>query len=329
MELPPPSLAEDEELADEDEHELLILAAVLLVGAAESRERRLAQQRDTYLTRAELMPDPRINTPWQQLWGSQNDRAFITTMGVDVDTFRYLLDNGFARRWNSTPIPRSDTDSQGQPCLGRRSLDSAGALGLYLHFLSSSMNETALQQIFALFPGTTSRYLQFSRTLMLVTLREILEGRVVLPDFEEYHELSLLVQVSCAYSRHGKIAHTIPAPPPTTERCIRWHRRVEHRDPGVRRPSHRECNIQRLATRPLHQLCTGLLSTGYVCRLILVLPRGEYSLLSYAGTSLFQAWENSRWSWCVPAWGESGGATWHVAHVPISLTSRVAVVGTS
>lgn len=198
MEFLSTSFDEDEELVDDDDAQGLALAAILLLGAAESRERRCAQRRDTYLTRAELMPDPRIDTPWQRLWESQNDRAFITTMGVDKATFYYILDNGFARRWNSTAIPRSDTNAHGQPRLGRRSLDAAGALGLYLHYLSSSMNETSLQQIFALVPGTTSRYICFARTLMLATLREIPEGRVVLPRFEEYHELSLLVQVSRA-----------------------------------------------------------------------------------------------------------------------------------
>ncbi|KAI0726542.1 hypothetical protein C8Q72DRAFT_765923, partial [Fomitopsis betulina] len=86
-----------------------------------------------YLTRTELLPDPCIDTPWQRLWESQNNHTFITTMGVDVATFHYILDNGFARRWNSTAIPRTNTNPRGQPRLGWRSLDAAGALGLYLH----------------------------------------------------------------------------------------------------------------------------------------------------------------------------------------------------
>ncbi|KAI0717467.1 hypothetical protein C8Q72DRAFT_764753, partial [Fomitopsis betulina] len=81
-----------------------------------------------YLTRAELLPDPRIDTPWQCLWESQNDRTFITTMGIDITMFHYIFDNGFACRWNSTAIPRTDTNPQGQPRLGRCSLDAAGAL---------------------------------------------------------------------------------------------------------------------------------------------------------------------------------------------------------
>ena len=37
-----------------------------------------------YLTRPDLFPDPRNDTPWQALYHSQNDHAFITTMGFNV-----------------------------------------------------------------------------------------------------------------------------------------------------------------------------------------------------------------------------------------------------
>jgi len=39
-----------------------------------------------YLLRQELLPNPRDGTVWQQLWKSQENRAFITTMGIDVAT---------------------------------------------------------------------------------------------------------------------------------------------------------------------------------------------------------------------------------------------------
>ncbi|KAH9919514.1 uncharacterized protein B0H18DRAFT_957472 [Fomitopsis serialis] len=191
-----PTLQQEDELSDDDDDDDMqrdALLALLALGALESREGRRAHRRDHYLTRAELLPDPRIDTPWQRLWETQSDRAFITTMGVDVETFHYLLDNGFTRGWNSTAIPRSDTNPRGQPRLGRRSLDAAGALGLYLHYLGSSMTEVSLQEIFALIPGTTNRYLRFARSLMLTVLREIPEGRVAFPKDDEYNELSRLV----------------------------------------------------------------------------------------------------------------------------------------
>ncbi|KAH9841937.1 uncharacterized protein C8Q71DRAFT_354566 [Rhodofomes roseus] len=65
----------------------LLSSAASLLGAVESHEGRRAHRRNHYLTPAELLPDPRIDTPWQRLWESQNDRAFVTPMGVDVTTF--------------------------------------------------------------------------------------------------------------------------------------------------------------------------------------------------------------------------------------------------
>ncbi|KAH9000055.1 hypothetical protein EDB92DRAFT_1757627, partial [Lactarius akahatsu] len=87
-----------------------------------------------YLRRGELLPNPHVGTPWQRLWESQEDRAFITMMGFDVATFRLLLESPgrFRERWETTPIPRNDVSALGAPRLTGRSLDGAGALGLAL-----------------------------------------------------------------------------------------------------------------------------------------------------------------------------------------------------
>ncbi|KAH9835180.1 uncharacterized protein C8Q71DRAFT_107524 [Rhodofomes roseus] len=186
--------SDDEYEVEEEERLRLGLAATLILGALDSRLTRQVHRHRAYLTRPELMPDPRIDTPWQRLWQSQNDRAFITTMGIDVGTFRYLLESGFTRIWTTTAIPRTDTDPTGRPRLGRRSLDAAGALGLYLHYLNSTMFEKTLQEVFALVPGTTNRYLKFARRALLTTLRSIPEGKVKFPEVHEFHELSKLIQ---------------------------------------------------------------------------------------------------------------------------------------
>ena len=68
-----------------------------------------------------------------------NDHAFITTMGIDVTTFEYILNQGFAETWNTTPIPHDYISSTALPRTDRRSLDAAGALGLTLHYLASTM----------------------------------------------------------------------------------------------------------------------------------------------------------------------------------------------
>lgn len=149
-----------------------------------------------YLCRQELVPNPRIGSPWQFLYHSQSDRAFITTMGIDAATFQVILNVGFEHLWNSTPIPRTDTNINGEPRLGARSLDAAGGLGLYLHYLRSSMREVGLQLIFALIPSTVNRYLAFARQILLITLRGYPASGITWLDDDKLDEMSSLVQVT-------------------------------------------------------------------------------------------------------------------------------------
>ncbi|KAI8989206.1 hypothetical protein BD414DRAFT_329457 [Trametes punicea] len=171
----------DEEYNEELDDIAHIAAAVLTASAEEARlrraEARLHNRR--YLCRPQLLPNPRESTPWQALYHSQNDRAFITTMGIDCATFQYILDSGFAHRWNTTPIPRPDVHATGEPRLGRRSLDAAGALSLVYHYLTSAMSDTALQQIFALVPATVARYRSFGLRILRDTLRQLPEAQVL------------------------------------------------------------------------------------------------------------------------------------------------------
>ena len=87
-------------------------------------------------------------------------------MGFNVETFELILQSGFAERWYMQPIPHTDSSSHGEPRPGARSLDAWGALGLILHYLNSTMLEITLQQIFALIPATTSRYITFVGKLL-------------------------------------------------------------------------------------------------------------------------------------------------------------------
>jgi hypothetical protein len=80
-----------------------------------------------------------------------------------------------------TPIPRGDTAATGNPRPWARSLDAAGALGLALYFVNSTMREISLQQIFALVPSTVSRYIQFSLDILLAVLRQIPDARIRWP----------------------------------------------------------------------------------------------------------------------------------------------------
>lgn len=191
---------EDEEDAEEEEEEQqlrLLAASIVLAGEEEGRRQRIERRHTTrrlYLTRPDLIQNPREGTPWQVLYERQSDRAFITTMGLNVETFHAILDAGFAEGWNFRSVPRNDVSATSEPRPYRRSLDAAGALGLILHHLSSTMREITLQQIFAIIPTTCSRYIQFSLTLLLRTLRSMHDARISWPKAEEFPDLTALVQ---------------------------------------------------------------------------------------------------------------------------------------
>lgn len=185
------------EIDEEDCEQAAACASIIYLAMEDARQRRSEQrlQNRLYLVRRDLLPNPRYNTPWQRLYSGQNDRAFITTMGVDCITFQQILDQGFAQLWNTTSIPRNDVQLNGAPRLGRRSLDASGALGLVLHYLCSTMRETSLQEIFAIIPSTVSRYLTFAMSLLLEALCRMPEARIKWPSsVPEYDELTMLIQ---------------------------------------------------------------------------------------------------------------------------------------
>ena len=169
--------------------QLLLAAYVEVLRRREERIQRRNTHR-TYLTRPDLNPSPRIGTPWQHMHARGNDHAFITTMGVDVATFKHLLNQGFAEMWDSKPIPRNDVSPNGRTFINRRSLDAAGALGLVLHYLASTMHEQSLQQIFGLIPTTVTRYLSFSLQILSSTLRKIPAARIEWPHGETFNQFT-------------------------------------------------------------------------------------------------------------------------------------------
>jgi hypothetical protein len=107
----------EEEEEEEEEEDLEVQAAaggaLIIYGAEEAcclrAEHRWNRRR--YLTRPDLLRNPRVLTPWQTLYQSRNNRAFITTMGFDVATLNSILVAGFEMRWNTNPIPRNDVPS--------------------------------------------------------------------------------------------------------------------------------------------------------------------------------------------------------------------------
>ncbi|KAG9128413.1 hypothetical protein FRC07_013753 [Ceratobasidium sp. 392] len=172
-----------------------ITAVVLFVISIYHKKllRGLNPRRAGYLRRQDLMPLPRVELPSQALYQSQEDRAFITTMSVDVRTFNYLLRAGFERAWNTRTIKRSDVNPHGATRMGRCSLDAPGALGLMLHYLCSTSRFTALQQIFAIVPSVLSRYVRTGLPILLEFLKNIPEGVIKWPTREQMADYSDLI----------------------------------------------------------------------------------------------------------------------------------------
>ena len=112
----------NEEVEDDHDQAMQAVAVALIcAGAEESRLaciwNRLPSQ--LYLCRPQLLPNPHINTPWQALYCSRNDCAYITTMGFDVETFKLILSAGFTQKFYETPILRDDVNTMGASRLGK------------------------------------------------------------------------------------------------------------------------------------------------------------------------------------------------------------------
>ena len=88
----------EEDLFQDEEYDLGLIASVIIIGAEISHQAHIdnCHENQLYLTRSQLLPDPCLATPWQVLYDSRSDHAFITTMGFDVQTFMYILSSGFA-----------------------------------------------------------------------------------------------------------------------------------------------------------------------------------------------------------------------------------------
>ena len=105
---------------NDDEDACIAIVALALLG----RSTQLRTLR-TYLTRADLSGHPRIQSAWTHMRSVGNDRAFVTVMGLDVQTFESIL-VPFATAWDSATIPRADVNPHGEPQPGQRSLDEIG-----------------------------------------------------------------------------------------------------------------------------------------------------------------------------------------------------------
>lgn len=168
------------------------------VQREERRRARRAKHRG-YLTRAALTPNPRLTlqedvvSPWTALLASGEDRGFLVTRGINVSTFEHILNNGFTALYEERPLKRNDNQGTGSR-MERRSLDAAGVLGLALHWATSTMDHTALCQIFAVTPTCCARYLDFGLDLLHDVLHKMTEARIAWPKAEEFPALAARIQ---------------------------------------------------------------------------------------------------------------------------------------
>ena len=106
----------NEEGAEDDHDQAMqaVAAALICAGAEEFHlvhiQNHLLSQ--LYLCHPQLLPNPHINTPWQALYHSRNDRAYITMMG-DVETFKLILSAGFTQKFYETSILRNNINTTG------------------------------------------------------------------------------------------------------------------------------------------------------------------------------------------------------------------------
>ena len=108
------------------EHDRLLqfaaaMATVLVARALIANVQRSEQRRPSrlYLRRAELPPNPR-DTAWTALYHTHGDRAFITTMGFDVNGFHTILSAGFATTRDTGTILMNATRTGDHTLLGSR-----------------------------------------------------------------------------------------------------------------------------------------------------------------------------------------------------------------
>jgi hypothetical protein len=137
------------------------LSAMLILSRNDKRKRR----NQFYFTQASgaIGPSPHYCAPWQYLYQSRNDNAWILAMGLGVTVFEHILANEFAALWNGQPIPRRETQipRSNKSRTGGCSLDAGGALRLGLHYLNSTMAGSTLRQVLGITPAVFSRYLNW------------------------------------------------------------------------------------------------------------------------------------------------------------------------
>ncbi|OAV93996.1 hypothetical protein PTTG_06708 [Puccinia triticina 1-1 BBBD Race 1] len=147
---------------------------------------RLFGRRGSVSSEGEDVAEDPVRAPgsaWRWLYNTRDDRAFIKTMGVDVQTFEDLL-VPFSAHWHQAPIPWADAEvPPGQAQMDPQ--DAAASLGLVLHWLSSTMDEFQLQDIFAISPRAYAQSWTRGRKALLAVLKQLPGAKIYWPTKEK------------------------------------------------------------------------------------------------------------------------------------------------
>ena len=177
-------IQEDDEINQDDDAAMLIVALAHLGGKP---SRKICP----YLTRPDLTPCH--DSAWAYMYSAQNNRAFITTLGLDLKTFEELSGR-FNSYWNNEVVHQDDVNPHGEPQPWRRLLDGSGCLGLVLHWLNSTMAEFSLHQIFGVTPSVCSRYLINGLSHLLQVLRKHPQAQITWPNSETLEMYSSMIE---------------------------------------------------------------------------------------------------------------------------------------
>ncbi len=111
----------DNDNDEENDEDLLAIIAVIALGQEHAKQQHIncRNAHRLYLTRPQLIKNPRVGTPWHILCTSRSDCTYITTMGMDCETFDKILEGGFSLVWNTTSIPRYNVEKLAVPCIHR------------------------------------------------------------------------------------------------------------------------------------------------------------------------------------------------------------------
>jgi hypothetical protein len=163
----------DKDCQDKEDKDILLAIVALAIFGKPVVHRSL----QTYLTQQDLPGNPCTRSAWTHMRSVRTNRAFVTVMGVDVQTFESIL-VPFDLAWNASKILRGDVNTNGAPQPSRQSLDSAGALALLLHWLSSTMAAYLLQQIFSITAAVCSCNLVHAWDSLLAVLQDLKISRI-------------------------------------------------------------------------------------------------------------------------------------------------------